>query len=155
MLPQDPRIDDRLARDIDAAENNELTAYKDSLGNWTIGRGHLLPAPAPGKSWAGFTILPAVSDRYFFDDLISAITFAQKLPEYEKCDTDCRRNALVEICFNMRGKWHEFVKARAALVEQNWQGVHDELLDSAWHAQVKGRAERIANYFLNGDYPNA
>jgi GH24 family phage-related lysozyme (muramidase) len=149
----DPRIDVRLARDVDAAEADKLVAYKDSLGNWTIGRGHLMPPAAPGRSWEGFTIIQSTSDRYFNGDLLNAIALAQSWPEYAKCDTDCRRNALEEIAFNMGGKWASFVHARAAIESQNWQAVHDALLDSLWASQVHGRATRIANYFLTGQYP--
>jgi GH24 family phage-related lysozyme (muramidase) len=149
----DPTIPVRLAQDIDAAEANELQAYEDTLGNWTIGRGHLMPLPAPGRSWEGFTILPSVSDRYFNGDLLQALKTASAWPEFAKCDTECRQNALREIAFNIGGKWATFVHARAAIGAQNWKGAHDELLDSEWHAQVKDRAVRIANYFLTGSYP--
>lgn len=154
----DPAIDRRLAADIDVAEADRLVAYPDSLGNWTIGRGHLLPPAAPGKSWHGFTIVQSTSDRYFNGDLLSALAYAKKLPEFAKCDTLCRQNALIEICFNMAGKWHEFVKTRAAIEAQDWQAVHDNLLWNApgvptpWYAQVKGRAVRIATQFLKGEY---
>jgi GH24 family phage-related lysozyme (muramidase) len=156
----DPRIDRRLAADIDAAEANKLVAYQDTLGNWTAGRGHLLPPPAPGRSWQGLTILPATSDRWFNGDLLMAIKTAQGWPEYVQCDTDCRRNALEEIAFNMGSRWHTFVQTRAAMMEQNWQGVKDGLLDSTWAHEVQpdgldrpGRATRIADYFLTGQYP--
>jgi len=154
----DPRIDPRLAADIDAAEANKLEAYPDTLGNWTIGRGHLLPLPAPGRSWAGFTILPAVSDRYFLGDLLSALAFAQKLPEWVKMDTQCRQNALVEVCFNMRGKWEKFHDARAAAEAQNWPEMKQQMLytngqKTPWYTEVGQRAERITDYFLTGQYP--
>jgi GH24 family phage-related lysozyme (muramidase) len=149
----DPRIDVRLARDIDAAEDDVLTAYQDSLGNWTIGRGHLMPRPGTPKGWAGFTIIQSTSDRYFNGDLLAAIALAQKWPEYLSCDTECRRNALEEIAFNMGNKWASFVHARAAISAQDWQTVHDQLLDSLWATQVHGRATRIATYFLTGQYP--
>ena len=42
----DPSIDRRLAVDVDAAEGDKLVAYQDTLGNWTCGRGHLMPPPA-------------------------------------------------------------------------------------------------------------
>ena len=154
----DPRIDRRLAADIDKAENNELTAYPDSLGNWTIGRGHLMPPAAPGKSWHGFTILPFVSDRYFNGDLLQAMDTASKWPEFAKCDTQCRKNALVEIGFNMAGKWSQFVKTRAAIEAQDWQAVHDNLLwngpgiPTPWYKEIGKRAVRIANQFLKGEY---
>jgi len=154
----DSRIDPRLAADIDAAEADKLTAYLDTTGNWTIGRGHLLPPPAPGRSWAGFTVAQDVSDRYFLGDLLSALTFAQKLPEWPKMDTPCRQNALTEICFNLRGRWEGFHDARAAAMEQNWPVMADQMLNtdghpSEWHTEIGKRAERLAQYILTGAYP--
>jgi len=156
----DPSIDRRLAIDLDAAEKDELVAYPDTLGNWTCGRGHEMPRPAPGRSWEGFTVPQSTSDRWFNTDIMSAMTFAKKLPEYASCDTDCRQNALTELCFNMRGKWEKWGPTRTLITEKNWQGVHDHLLASLWakevqpHGETTGRATRIANYFLSGEYPN-
>jgi GH24 family phage-related lysozyme (muramidase) len=151
----DPRIDVRLARDIDAAEDDVLTAYQDSLGNWTIGRGHLMPRPGTPKGWAGFTIIQSTSDRYFNEDLLTAIVLAQKWPEYASCDTDCRRNALEELAFNMAHKFESWGPTIALIQAQNWQGVHDHLLASLWAKQVGPvRSSRIANYFLTGQYPS-
>lgn len=157
----DPSIDRRLAVDLDAAECDELTAYLDTLGNWTCGRGHLMPRPAPGRSWEGFTIIQSTSDRWFTTDILAAMALARKWAEYSKCDTVCRQNALYEIAFNMGGRWGEFVHTRAAIEKQDWQAVHDGLLDSKWAKEVQprgldraGRATRIANYFLIGVYPD-
>jgi hypothetical protein len=178
----DPSFDPRLVADLDAAERNELTAYQDSLGLWTIGRGHLLPKPAPGRNWANFTIAADVSDRYFNDDIRSVKLYAETLPEFKACDTDCRQNALIELCFNMRGKWNGFHATRSAWCDKRWQDAHDGLLHSLWAAEVQphkfehnicelcghpeltgvtfycpgrvnGRAVRIANYVLTGQYP--
>jgi lysozyme len=149
----DPSIPRQLAVDIDAAEADKLTAYQDSLGNWTISRGHLMPRAAPGRSWEGFTIIQSTSDRFFNGDLLDAMALAAKWPEFPKCDTLARQNALREIAFNMAGKWEQFVHTRAAIEKQDWQAVHDGLLDSLWATQVHGRATRIANYFLTGQYP--
>jgi GH24 family phage-related lysozyme (muramidase) len=178
----DPSIDRRLAADIDASERNELTAYEDSLGNWTCGRGHLMPRAAPGRSWAGFTVIESTSDRWFCQDLLNAIALAKKWPEYQQCDTQARINALVEIAFNMGGRWDAWGPTRTLITEQNWQGVHDHLLNSKWASEIQphhylghtctrcghadapqppwsyctglvnGRATRIANQFLKGEY---
>lgn len=179
----DLKWDPRLVADLSGAEDDVLVAYTDSLGFWTIGRGHRLPAPAPGKSWEGFSISQDVSDRYFNGDVASADVYAEKLPEFASCNTKCRQNALIELCFNMRGKWNMFTNTRAAIAAQEWQAAHDGLLNSVWAAQVQphkfavtscvlcgqeratagptsycpkregGRAVRIANYFLTGQYP--
>jgi GH24 family phage-related lysozyme (muramidase) len=155
----DPSIDRRLAADLDAAERNELVAYKDTEGNWTCGRGHLMPPAAPGRSWEGFTVIQSTSDSWFNTDILRAMALAKKWPEFPKCDVQARVNGLYEIAFNMAGKWGQFHHARAAIEAQNWQEVHDQLLWDApgvktpWYKEVKGRAERIANQFLTGEYP--
>lgn len=155
----DPSIDRRLAALIDQAEGNRLVAYPDSLGNWTCGRGHLLPPAAPGRSWAGFTIVEATSDRWFNGDLLDAYAYARKLPEYASCDTPARVGGLVEICFNMHGKWADFHHARACMEKKDWPGVKQNLLWNApgvktpWYTEIHERAERIADQFLTGEYP--
>jgi GH24 family phage-related lysozyme (muramidase) len=155
----DPSIDRRLAADVDAAEGNRLTAYEDTLGNWTCGRGHLLPPAAPGRSWEGFTVIESTSDRWFNGDLLDAIALAKKWPEYAQCDTPARQNALAEIAFNMHSKWAKFEHARAAIAAQDWPAVKQNLLWNApdvktqWYAEVGERAERIGDQFLTGQYP--
>jgi GH24 family phage-related lysozyme (muramidase) len=157
----DPSIDRRLAVDLDAAERDELTAYLDTRGNWTCGRGHLMPPPAPGRSWEGFTVPQSTSDRWFCTDILNAMRLASRWDEFASCDTACRQNALYEIAFNMGGKWEQFSPTRAAVKAKEWQTVHDHLLASLWAKEVQpdgfdkpGRATRIANYFLTGEYPN-
>lgn len=144
-------IDPALLSDIESSEGCKLTAYKDTEDFWTVGYGHLL---GNAKDWTGFTILPFAASAQCGVDIASAQAFATRLPEWSKMDSDCRRNALTELCFNMRSKWLTFVNTRAAMLIQNWQRVHDELLNSLWAKQVGWtRSSRIANYFLTGAYP--
>ncbi len=158
----DPSLSHELLVNVDAAEGDKLVAYKDTLGNWTCGRGHLMPPAAPGQSWEGFTVIQSTSDKWFNVDLLRAASYASKLPEWPKCDTQARKDGLIEICFNMgSNKWQHFVNTRAAIEKQDWQGVYDGLKDSLWATQVgwgyfedgkPKRAQRIANQFLTGDY---
>jgi len=157
----DPSIDRRLAVDLDASESDKLTAYLDTRGNWTCGRGHLMPRPATGRTWEGFTVIQSTSDRWFSTDIMNAMRLASRWAEFEACDTVCRKNALYEIAFNMGGRWEQFAPTRALITAKSWQGVHDHLLASEWAKEVQphgfdtpGRATRIANYFLTGEYPN-
>jgi GH24 family phage-related lysozyme (muramidase) len=130
----DPSVDRRLAVDLDAAEGDRLIAYQDIGGLWTCGRGHLLPPPAPGRTWAGFTVPQSTSDRWF--------------------SSDARKSALTEIAFNMGSGWVQFGPTRAAITAKEWRTVHDHLLASLWAKQVgPTRSNRIANYFLTGEYP--
>jgi len=152
----DPSIDRRLAVDLDASESDRLLAYRDSLGYWTCGRGHLMPQ---GRSWEGFRVTQAASDGWFSNDILKAIRLASALPEMASCNTQCRKNALYELVFNMGGRWKTFTRTRAAVVNRQWKQAHDNLLASLWARQVQphgldkpGRATRIAKYFLIGEY---
>jgi lysozyme len=147
--------DPRLVTDIKGAEGEKLTAYKDTLGNWTIGYGHLLPKPCTPEGWQGFTISQAVCDNYLQEDLAKALKYASSLPEWASCDTTCRQNALEELVFNMGvHTWQEFHQTRAAWLAKNWQAAHDGLLASAWAKEVgPTRSNRLANYVLSGQYP--
>jgi GH24 family phage-related lysozyme (muramidase) len=158
-------FDPRLVADIKGSENDRLTAYQDTLGNWTCGYGHLMPIPAPGKSWEGFTVSQICADNWLEADLKRAITYARLLPEFSALDTEARQNAVFELCFNLGGRWKGFAKCRAAITAQDWQGAHDQLLwnvvptdsnpgvPTAWESEIHAtRAERIANYLLTGQY---
>jgi GH24 family phage-related lysozyme (muramidase) len=157
----DPSIDRRLAIDLDASESDKLIAYLDTKGNWTCGRGHLMPHPAPGRSWEGFSIPQSTSDLWFSTDIMNAMRLASRWAEFASCDTLCRQNALYELAFNMGGRFEKFGPTRAAIMAKEWQTVHDHLLASLWAREVQphsfdkpGRATRIANYFLIGEYPS-
>jgi lysozyme len=145
-------VDPRLASDIRAAESCRLTAYKDSLGVWTIGWGHeMFPQTT---DWAGYTVTQDLADTWLDADIQAAQTFAQSLTEWPFLDTPCRQNAVVELCFNMRKKWLLFVNTRAAIRAKDWQGAHDGLLTSLWASQVHAaRANRLADYLRTGAYP--
>ncbi len=151
-------LDPHLEHDISFAEAPGgvavLTAYKDSLGFWTIGRGHLLEPQA--HDWTGYTITPSQERVLFAADIMSAAHFAMRLPEWASCDTTCRQNALVELCFNMRGKWLGFRECRKAWLRKDWVQARVQLLNSLWDHEVgPDRADRIGDYILTGQYPSA
>lgn len=146
------QIDPRLERDIGTAEGSRLTAYKDTNGFWTIGRGHLL-VPTD-HDWSGYTITPEEEETYFQADILNARDFAQRLPEWKSLDTTCRQNALVELCFNLGSHWLGFFTARALIRAQKWVQAAADLLATLWARQVgPTRSERIAGYLRTGQYP--
>ena len=143
-------LDLRLERDIAGAEGTRTLAYQDEEGYWTIGKGHLLPL---GHDWTGYTISTATAQVYFEADITEAMHFAARLPEWAACDTDCRQNALIELCFNLGSRWLGFTFSRHWWLLKDWQETSACMLDSKWAKQVKGRATRLANYVLAGKYP--
>lgn len=145
-------MDLRLVKDIKQSEGCELKAYQDTLHYWTIGYGHLLPNQE--KDWTGYTITQEQADAYLMDDLAQAQARCFHLIEWPKLDTPCRQNAVIELEFNMGGKWVKFYKTRLDIGNQDWQAAHDDLLKSLWAKQVgKTRSDRIADYLLTGKYP--
>lgn len=148
----------RLLADIKSAEGCRLTAYKDTLGYWTIGYGHSLPV---GKDWTGYAWTQEEADQQLERDVaLQGTVPAARLMEWEFLDTDARQNAVAELCFNMGvGHWRAFVHTRLAIKNKDWKQAHDGLLDSEWAKQVQpdgfdkpGRATRLADYLLSGEF---
>lgn len=141
----------RLLADVKSAEGCRLQAYRDTLGNWTVGYGHLLPK---GRDWAGTAWTQDQAGSQLEKDLeASGIAVAQALPEWDVLDTDARQNALCELCFNMGvGHWRAFAETRAAIQRKDWLAASTGLLDSLWAKQVGLRADRLASYLLTGSF---
>lgn len=144
---------DPLLHDIQTAEGCKLKAYKDTLGFWTAGYGHLLPNQHT-VDYSDFVITQQMADVWLEQDIGGATQAAKNLPEWLHCDTICRKNALTELVFNMGSKWRGFAKCRAAMQREDWPTVYKELLNSAWAEQVgTTRSQRLAAYMLHGSYP--
>lgn len=153
MSTPDPRLvaDVKLAEALDGVAN--LTAYRDSRGNWTIGFGHLMENQS--DTAAGVTITGMRAIELLEEDIDNATTQAKQTSEWPHLDTACRQNAVIELIFNMgEHKWLGFVHCRAAMRVGNWQEAFNQLLDSAWTNEVgPHRSQRLANYLLTGVYP--
>jgi GH24 family phage-related lysozyme (muramidase) len=156
--------DPRLLADLRKAEGCPLDkatglpkAYKDGLGNWTGGYGHLLDQSI---DWTGQVFgWDVVNSWLAMDTDDEAIPHAQSLPEWAALDTPCRQNAVIEAVFNLGlSHWEaEFPATRAAIRVQNWQSAHDNLLRSPlWIKEVGlARVTRLATYLLTGQYPGS
>lgn len=145
-------MDAHLVADIKNAEGCNLRAYKDTLGNWTIGYGHLLDQD---RDYSNYEITSEQAEQFLELDLAGAETSCTYLPEWKYLDTDCRKNAVIELVFNMgNSKWKLFAQTRLDIQNQTWQKAHDDLLRSLWASQVgPRRSGRLANYLLTGQYP--
>lgn len=141
----------QLHSDVSAAEGLRLYAYKDSLGYWTGGYGHLLDQTT---DWTGVVFTQEQADLWLAADLVLAAGEAAELTEWTALDTDARQNAYVELVFNMGEKhWLAFKQTRNAVLQKQWQTAHDQLLDSLWAHEVgPHRSQRIANYLLTGEF---
>jgi lysozyme len=128
--------------------------YKDSLGLWTVGVGHLI---GDGKSlppeWNREFSMNEV-DTLFAKDYIHHKEAAQKIPGYQNLNATGKA-ALTDLTFNMGPAWHKrwpnFTKALAA---GDTEGAARSLEESKWYSQVGSRAATIVAMIRNGGKGN-
>lgn len=124
--------------------------YKDSLGLWTIGVGHLI---GDGKTlppeWNRELSMQEV-DALFAEDYKHHKEAATKIPGYNKLNMS-GQGALIDLTFNMGPtwwkKWPNFTKNIGA---GNTEGAAASLEDSKWYQQVKSRAKTIVAMIRQG-----
>ena len=124
--------------------------YKDSLGLWTVGVGHLI---GDGKS------LPPEYDRTFSDDEINSMfeedyaahkAAAEQIPGFNNLN-QTGQGALTDLTFNMGGKWYKrWPKFTKNISEGNTEEAAKSLEDSKWYGQVGNRAPEIVSMIRAG-----
>jgi GH24 family phage-related lysozyme (muramidase) len=123
--------------------------YKDSLGLWTVGVGHLI---GDGRS------LPPEYNREFSHDEVMEMfdkdfehhkQAAEKIPGYDKVN-DKGQAALVDLTFNMGPAWYKkWPNFTRNLKEGDTEGAAKSLEDSKWYTQVGRRAPTIVSLIRN------
>lgn len=150
--PAPASLEDQILRD----EGEILHAYQDSLGFWTIGTGHLIDARKGGS------IPQEISAALRRIDIAAAQSFlTTNLPWTQTLD-QIRREALVNMVFNMRGHLLEFHEFLADLQAAELHGVlpsveardftaaAQAMLNSLWARQVGERAKRLSIQIQTG-----
>jgi len=118
--------------------------YKDSLGLWTVGVGHLI---GDGKS------LPPEWNREFSQqevmnlfeqDFAHHVDIAEKGPGYMSAN-DSAKGGFIDLSFNL-GKWWTVMKQAAKRAAGgDYVGTAEELKDSKWFTQVGNRAKEVTS----------
>ncbi len=142
--------DKEIMEMIKKHEGVRTKPYKDSLGLWTVGVGHLI---GDGKTlppeWNRELSMAEV-DKLFYEDYMSHKKAAMKIPGFDKVNAKAQ-GALIDLTFNMGNtwfkKWPNFVKN---LSEGNTVGAAASLEDSNWYKQVKSRAVTIVSLIKQG-----
>ena len=119
--------------------------YKDSLGLWTVGVGHLI---GDGKS------LPDSWNRTFTNDEVMQMfdedyshhkSAAMKIPGFDKVDSR-GQGALTDLTFNMGPNWiSKWPKLKKQLGEGDTQSAASNLEESKWYGQVGNRAPAVVS----------
>jgi lysozyme len=145
---------ERLLVSVKRHEGYRATPYKDSLGYWTVGYGHLIhnmqlsalvnyrslgdllnwiSDPATHESWLRSDILEAESDaRRWIGDAWDKLS-------------DVRKEIITEMAFQLGAdRLAGFAKLRSAILDRNWAIAKAEMLDSRWAQQTPSRANELA-----------
>lgn len=135
-----------LERELVRDEGKRLIAYRDSVGLWTIGIGHLL-----GKEERMIEITEAECHALFQADVDAAEMIARGvLLTYSTLD-DVRQRVIVNMAFNLgRVRLGGFAKFFAALASGDWNEAGRQMMDSRWATQVGARANRLERMIRTG-----
>jgi len=133
------KLKEELIRD----EGMRLQSYKDSVGLWTIGVGHLL-----GQTERMTVITPSECDALLDYDINVACRLACLLApgvfnNFDDIDMEMKENAIVNMAFNLGSRLGGFKNFLAAVNSHDWKKAAEEMMDSKWAKQVGKRAERL------------
>jgi lysozyme len=139
-----PLLLDDLKRD----EGLRLSAYRDTVGRWTIGYGHAEEV-TEGDTW---TLDRAVAALHL--DVATAIAELDKAFPWWRTLDDVRQDVMAELCFNMGvGTLSTFHGSLGFIRAGQWPQACTGLLTSKWAGQVGRRAERLATMIRTGARP--
>ena len=140
--------DDDIKAMIIGHEGVRNRPYKDSLGLWTVGVGHLI---GDGKS------LPKEMDRKFSDSEIAEMfemdyakhkKIAERTPGYNEANR-AGQGAMIDLGFNMGKWWPKWPNTSKALKAGDFDAAARGLEDSKWYTQVGNRAKTIVSLIEN------
>lgn len=144
-LPTITGDDSSVMSMIKVHEGVRTRPYKDSLGLWTVGVGHLI---GDGRS------LPPEYNREFSMDEIDRIfakdyahhkKAAEKIPGYDKLD-EKGKAALIDLTFNMGPAWYKkWPRLQESLKEGDTEAAASSLENSLWYRQVGRRGPTIVS----------
>lgn len=141
---------DEAVRMLTHDEGRKESPYKDSLGFWTIGVGHLL-----GKDLFKMKLSDKVINLLLRSDIEEAWSAVCDIftPEVVSCWPPARQLALLNLSFNLgRAKLNQFVRTIGAIKENRWSDAAGHLRDSLWAKQVKTRSDRVCHMVETGEF---
>lgn len=140
-------------------EGQRLKAYKDSLGYWTVGIGHLLPDPLNPR-WNGYRITQKQCDDLFDSDILEHQHMIDVGARWAYRLDEVRFYVVLDMTYNMGIEpfdedgfkdWPMFVNQ---LKTEQWKAAAQNMRSTKWAKQVKGRAIRLARMIETGHWPS-
>lgn len=136
------------ARMLKFDEGYENQPYKDSLGFWTIGVGHLL-----GKDIYKMTLSERVINAMLEEDLEKAWNDILSIfGDVADSWSYPRQLALLNLSFNLgRTRLSKFHNTIEAIKDYRWDDAANHLTKSLWAKQVKSRSVRVIHMVRTGE----
>ena len=136
-----------IAREIKEDEGYRSRIYKDTLGNLTVGFGHLIKPNDPeyGKP-VGYEITSQRAHELFNRDMALAIDAASNVVhDFDSLPFDARA-VLINMAFQLgETGLSRFQMMLEAIQDGDWKAAADEAMDSRWALQTPNRAKRMAD----------
>lgn len=124
--------------------------YQDTKGYWTIGVGHLITKDKNLPPEYDRVFTEAEVMKMFNEDYKHHAAAAAKIPGFNLLN-ESGQLALIDLTFNMGNDWYKkFPATIKALAAGDFKTAADELVNSDWYKQVKGRAVTIVSMIRNG-----
>lgn len=136
--------DDQLIEDLKRDEGLRLTAYRDTVGVWTVGYGHAhVP---PGTIWTRQKAEQVLRE----DALKHGRELEAKAPWIASLDP-VRRRVLWNMAFNLGINGLLGFKNTLAMIQRGeYAKAAQGMLNSKWARQVGQRAQRLAKQMRDG-----
>ncbi len=144
----------KLRQQLIHHEGLRLKPYRDSRGILTIGVGHNMEA-YPVEKILNRTVGPqgiteAEAMKILDFDIDRVIRDVENNISAYKRESEPRQHVLLDMAFNLGiNGLLRFQYMLAALERRDYKRAADEMINSAWAGQVKGRAIRLANMMRN------
>lgn len=134
-----------LRQELVRDEGLRLVAYRDSVGLWTIGVGHLL-----GTSPRMSNITAREAYALMEADIDDALKVVLRLVPAFDALSDGRQRALANMAFNLGDRLEQFIHFLTAVRAADWIAAASEMMLSKWARQVGARALRLHDLVLGG-----
>lgn len=144
------KVDQQIIEHFKREEGWRNKAYRDHLGYWTIGCGHLitkdLKADHSKLVWTDQQIIDQLQK-----DINNAVAGAKRIfPNFDSYSFN-RRLALVDMVYQMgEAGVRGFVNSVRLVKEEQWAKAADNMLKSKWARQTSARAKRTTDKIRNG-----
>lgn len=145
--------ENKLVDELRGDEGEKLRSYKDSLGYWTIGVGHLIdpakgadPAPFGTDLRGGKAISQEQSDMLLRQDISAKAAEMDKAIPWWCNLSDNRQRVLMNMAFQMGvSGLLAFKNTLEYLRQGDYRSAAAGMLGSKWALQTPNRAKRLAD----------